>query len=189
MNSLPSINQAGRDMPSQLPGAVGPDRMSFQPGQSQLSCERCKSQELGLQKCSRCKAVFYCVCSLATSIDLSFTYKRQSKDCQISHWKIHKPVCVRPALANEASAGKSAVWGIRLSSKPKLPVPDCFIPELLNLNHPIFILGELCPTTALYGIPLIICSTRMFSRDYDHTDNQPAVYLRIEPHDGFAPFL
>jgi hypothetical protein len=85
------------------------------------------------------------------------------------------------------SENEGAVWGIRLSSNGYLPVIKCFIPELLKANHPIFTVGELCPTTDLYGIPLIICSTRMFSNYYVN-DNQPAVYLRIEPDNGFAPF-
>jgi len=158
-------------MTSQLPGAAGPEKISSQPGQSKLYCEQCKIQQLDLKRCSKCRAVLYC-----------------SKACQIENWKMHKRDCVRRPPANEhitASEGEGTVWGIRLS-RGEFSVSKSFIPELLSPNHPIFTLGELCPTTALYGIPLIICSTRMFSTYYSG-DNQPAVYLRIEPDDGFAP--
>ena len=180
-------------MTSQLPGAAGPDKISSQPGQSKLYCEQCKIQQLDLKRCAKCRAVLYCVRSTKFSIVkvlLTLPSKQhQSKACQIENWKMHKRDCVRRPPVNEhitAPAGEGPVWGIRLSSKGEFPVYKSFIPELFSPDHPIFTLGELCPTTALYGIPLIICSTRMFSRYYSE-DNQPAVFLRIEPHIGLAP--
>ena len=102
----------------------------------------------------------------------------------MAHWKIHKPMC-RALAANE-------VWGIRIrdnsvrvtSDSPAAP----FEHVLLKASHPIFTTGERCPVPQICGFPLIIWSEahhglRMPAKD----DNQPAVYLRIEAHDGFAP--
>ena len=58
----------------------------------------------------------------------------------------------------------------------------------MNIDHPVFKRGELCPVTALFGIPLLIYSAAAERRiDMSGQGNQPAVYLRIEPDNGFAP--
>jgi hypothetical protein len=61
-----------------------------------------------------------------------------------------------------------------------------FVEETFAPNHSIFSRGELCPFTALYGIPVIIFSQAL-SFGLSGDENQPAVYLRIEADDGFAP--
>jgi hypothetical protein len=61
-----------------------------------------------------------------------------------------------------------------------------FVDEKIAPNHPIFTRGELCPLTALYGIPVIIFSEAL-SSNLSGDENQPAVYLRIEVDNGFAP--
>ena len=59
--------------------------------------------------------------------------------------------------------------------------------EKIAPDHPIFTdRGELCPLTVLYGIPVIIFSEAL-SSGLLGAENQPAVYLRIEADDGFAP--
>lgn len=58
----------------------------------------------------------------------------------------------------------------------------------MNIDHLVFKRGELCPVTKLFGIPLLIYSAAVERGiDMPGQGNQPAVYLRIEPHDGFAP--
>ena len=54
-------------------------------------------------------------------------------------------------------------------------------------SHPIFTQGELCPVTAMCGFPLLIYSEAIHGGLPAYENNQPAVYLRIEPDDGFAP--
>ena len=44
-------------------------------------CKTCLKENVKLQKCGRCKSVFYC-----------------SKDCQKKDWKSHKAVCAAPLL-------------------------------------------------------------------------------------------
>ena len=58
------------------------------------SCAFCAAEKTNLSKCSRCRSVFYC-----------------SKECQKSHWKVHKPNC-KPPL--EISA---------VEERPKFPQP------------------------------------------------------------------
>jgi len=60
--------------------------------------------------------------------------------------------------------------------------------ELVQIDHPVFTCGELCPVPELFGIPLLIHSPVVATGiDIKNGDNQPAVYLQIEPKDGFAP--
>jgi hypothetical protein len=60
--------------------------------------------------------------------------------------------------------------------------------KLVQTDHPVFTRGELCPVPELFGIPLLIHSPVIATGiDIENGDNQPAVYLRIEPEDGFAP--
>lgn len=136
-------------------------------------CSKCQFGHNEVSACSKCKTAWYC-----------------SKECQKAHWEIHKPLC-RPYSPNE-------VWGIKLlcdAEKPPSaskdnsgPVPGRFVHELVNTNHPVFKRGELCPVTALFGIPLLIYSAAVERGiDMPGQGNQPAVYLRIEPDNGFAP--
>lgn len=55
------------------------------------NCERTSAEtERTLQRCARCKTVFYC-----------------SRDCQRQHWKIHKRVCKELAPAPAVKGGSS----------------------------------------------------------------------------------
>lgn len=104
----------------------------------------------------------------------------QSKECQADHWKIHKPVC-KPLEAGE-------VWGIKILDNRYQPWSRQFQHVLLEPSHPVFTQGELCPVTAKCGFPLLIWSEAIHGGLPAMENNQPAVYLRIEPDDGFAPF-
>ncbi|OJT09249.1 hypothetical protein TRAPUB_14324 [Trametes pubescens] len=104
----------------------------------------------------------------------------KSKECQAAHWKIHKPVC-KPLEADE-------VWGIKILDNRYQPWSRQFQHVLLEPSHPVFTQGELCPVTAKCGFPLLIWSEAIHGGLPAMENNQPAVYLRIEPHDGFAPF-
>ncbi|KAJ7451209.1 ectomycorrhiza-upregulated zf-MYND domain-containing protein [Mycena galericulata] len=125
-----------------------------------------------LKSCSKCSTVHYC-----------------SKECQTEHWKIHKPMCRR--------LEPDEVWGIKLLCKrelaalPPSPEPDIarrITHILLKKNHPVFGRGDLCPATQAYGFPLLIFSDGVhLGRQSEGSGNQPAVYLRIEVDDGFAP--
>ncbi|KAJ7804277.1 ectomycorrhiza-upregulated zf-MYND domain-containing protein [Mycena leptocephala] len=144
---------------------------------SALFCASCQrgpdvGGDLRLQSCSACSTVLYC-----------------SKECQTEHWKTHKPMC-RQLQPDE-------VWGIKLLSKGELaalpPSPEPDIARriqhiLLKKNHPIFTQGDLCPATQVYGLPLLIFSNGVhLGRQSAGSENQPAVYLRIEVENGLAP--
>lgn len=98
---------------------------------------------------------------------------------------------------NATTAGDSedseGVWGVKLLPVNGIytySVSNLFIAHQFNKRDAIFKLGELCPLTALYGIPIIIFSPRIQLKRHDPNDmeeNQPAVYLRIESDNGFAP--
>ncbi len=83
--------------------------------------------------------------------------------------------------------GPNEVWGIKILDNRHQPWFSQFQHVLLNTSHPIFTKGELCPVTAKCGYPLLIYSDSIHGGLPAQEDNQPAVYLRIEPHDGFAP--
>ncbi|KAF8149434.1 hypothetical protein B0H34DRAFT_733732 [Crassisporium funariophilum] len=153
------------------------------------TCAQCKTQKDVHKRCARCKAIYYC-----------------SKECQIANWKVHKSRClssssdgsgsgasttVIPRHPAAASDGRTpGVWGIRiLSNDSSLPLLEKFVPEeITDPSHPIFKSGELCPATPLYGVPLMILSLNLARLGPRHNaDNQPSVYLRIEPESGFAP--
>jgi hypothetical protein len=75
-----------------------------------------------------------------------------------------------------------------MGSSPTFTGPEArFVPEFFDPSHPIFAYGELCPFTVLYSIPIILYSPTMVRGQDWPEDNQPAVYLRIEPGSGFAP--
>jgi hypothetical protein len=93
----------------------------------------------------------------------------------------------RPYSPNE-------VWGIKLLCEGDLKKMKGtgddrrFQHILVNIKDPVFTRGELCPVTGLVGIPILIYSQAMESgRDNEDGNNQPAVYLRIEADDAFAP--
>ena len=102
----------------------------------------------------------------------------QSKECQVAHWKVHKPIC-RPLQPTE-------VWGIKIMDNSYAPWQNQFKHILLNTSHPVFSRGELCPLTKQCGFPLVIFSQSHNGLVLADHDNQPAVYLRIEL-DGIAP--
>ncbi|KIK56575.1 hypothetical protein GYMLUDRAFT_263528 [Collybiopsis luxurians FD-317 M1] len=130
-------------------------------------CRNCK-QEADAGKswplCKKCESVAYC-----------------SKDCQISDWPIHKPIC-RPRRADET-------WAIRILSNNGIGNEDpmkYFQHELIKDNHPIFSSGgERCPVTQLLGVPLVIHS--MGINKGAPGSNEIAVKLRVETSNGFAP--
>ncbi|KAL7278083.1 hypothetical protein ACG7TL_008053 [Trametes sanguinea] len=103
----------------------------------------------------------------------------QSKECQVAHWKLHKKVC------HPLSDGE--VWGIKILDNRHAPWSRQFQHVLLKPSHPVFTVGELCPVTDICGTPLLIWSERLHGGKRALDDNQPAVYLRIEPDNGFAP--
>jgi hypothetical protein len=87
------------------------------------------------------------------------------------------------------------VWGITILSNREVGILDIsghhkrYRHELVPINHPVFTHGEVCPVPRLFGIPLLIYSQSIaIGREIiADGDNQPAVYLRIEPHNCFAP--
>ncbi|KAJ7221290.1 ectomycorrhiza-upregulated zf-MYND domain-containing protein [Mycena pura] len=141
---------------------------------SEPFCVSCQSErdEGDLKSCSGCSSVRYC-----------------SKKCQTEHWKIHKPMC-RQLQPDE-------VWGIKLlcdrelAARPPSSEPDIarrIQHILLKKNHPVFSRGDLCPATQAYGFPLLMFSDGMhLGRQTEGSQNQPAVYLRIEVGNGLAP--
>jgi len=95
----------------------------------------------------------------------------------------------RPYSPNE-------IWGITILSNRQVGDDSIEEPhkrychELVQADHPVFKRGELCPVTKLYGIPLLVYSQAIAAgRELSDEDegNQLAVFLRIEPNDGFAP--
>ena len=95
--------------------------------------------------------------------------------------------------------GPGDVWGIELLSRGdtrKAGVPEGS-PDgrlrhiLLKQGHPALAKAEVCPATAACGLPVCIFSPVIHmgwsSADDDDDGNQPAVYLRIDVDDGFAP--
>ncbi|KAH9895735.1 hypothetical protein C8Q73DRAFT_448816 [Cubamyces lactineus] len=132
----------------------------------QLSCcSKCGNiPQGGLQACSRCHGATGVYCS---------------KECQASHWKMHKPMC-RPLAEDEA-------WGVKILDNRHAPWPNQFQNVLLKTTHPVFTQGELCPVTEVCGFPLVIWSESIHGGKRALENNQPAVYLRIEAQDAFAP--
>ncbi|KAF4620883.1 hypothetical protein D9613_000063 [Agrocybe pediades] len=146
------------------------------------SCSTCHEEKDNLQVCSKCKETFYC-----------------SKECQVADWKSHKKQCKLPALSNIPASLPTPTaptvplinttgqvgQGVLIKAGKNLPLDQRFSEIFLKHPHPtLMTFGiELCPFTELYNMPIAICQTK-----YPHEDNQPAVYLRIEPSDGFAPF-
>ncbi|KAI0357079.1 hypothetical protein OH77DRAFT_127127 [Trametes cingulata] len=128
-------------------------------------CSKCGgTPATGLMNCSGCHGATGAYCS---------------KECQKAHWKIHKPMC-KPLADDE-------VWGIKILDNRHRPWSRQFQHVLLKASHAIFTRGELCPVTEKCGFPLIIWSEAINGGIPAIENNQPAVYLRIEPHDGFAP--
>ncbi|KAI0344145.1 ectomycorrhiza-upregulated zf-MYND domain-containing protein [Trametopsis cervina] len=130
-------------------------------------CQSCGTSYEVNQRCSRCKTVTYC-----------------SQDCQKKHWTIHKPIC--------RVWSPSEVWAIKVLSSKEAGCPGSMNPAaqfqhfLLNKQHPAFSRAELCTSTKAYGLPLRIYSPAIANGE-EGSGNQLAVYLRIEPDNGFAP--
>uniref|UniRef100_A0A8H8CPL9 Uncharacterized protein n=1 Tax=Psilocybe cubensis TaxID=181762 RepID=A0A8H8CPL9_PSICU len=100
--------------------------------------------------------------------------------------------CQAPSDSEGTTSGSESepVVGIKLLSGDGPFVPRRFVPFQFNRDHDIFRLGEVCPFTELYGVPIILFSplVHLGKREpNDMMDNLPAVYLRIEPRNGFAP--
>ncbi|KAI0808150.1 hypothetical protein C8Q74DRAFT_115596 [Fomes fomentarius] len=128
-------------------------------------CVKCGvTPQDGLQNCSRCHGATGVYCS---------------KECQVTHWKVHKPIC--------RVLSPYDVWGIKILDNDHAPWNNQFHHVYLNNSHPIFTRGELCPLTEQCGFPLIIFSQAHNGMSPATQDNQPAVYLRIEPDNGLAP--
>ncbi|KAI0329505.1 hypothetical protein GY45DRAFT_865256 [Cubamyces sp. BRFM 1775] len=128
-------------------------------------CSKCgKTPPEGLQACSRCHGATGVYCS---------------KECQVAHWKMHKPMCRAPA--------EDEVWGVRILDNRHAPWRNQFQNVLLKTSHPIFTQGERCPVTEVCGFPLVIWSEGHHGGTRALQDNKPAVYLRIEATDGLAP--
>ncbi|CDO68543.1 hypothetical protein BN946_scf184998.g40 [Trametes cinnabarina] len=128
-------------------------------------CSKCgRSPPEGLKACSKCHGATGIYCS---------------KECQVAHWKLHKKIC------HPLSDGE--VWGIKILDNRYAPWSRQFQHVLLKKTHPVFTVGELCPVTDLCGMPLLILSERVHGGHRALNDNQPAVYLRIEPDNALAP--
>ncbi|KDQ60401.1 hypothetical protein JAAARDRAFT_32798 [Jaapia argillacea MUCL 33604] len=136
-------------------------------------CTKCSLSIGEVKSCSRCKgpnAAKYC-----------------SKECQKAHWAIHKPIC-KPYRTDE-------VWGIKILYNDAVPGSDVhdgdvskrFQHVLLKTSHAIFKKGEMCPVPGKIGVPLVIWSEALMGTGLRAPENQAAVYLRIEPHNAFAP--
>ena len=117
--------------------------------------------------------------SLVMHCPLLYIYPTRSRDCQVAHWKVHKPVC-KPLEDNQ-------VLGIKVLDNRYQPWSTQFQHVLLDTSHTIFTQGEMCLLTEQCGLPLMIYSDSIHGGLPAYADNQPAVYLRIEAHDGFAP--
>ncbi|KAI9059409.1 hypothetical protein FKP32DRAFT_1596322 [Trametes sanguinea] len=128
-------------------------------------CSKCGGNPPGgLKACSKCHGATGMYCS---------------RECQVGHWKLHKKVC-HPLTNGE-------IWGIKILDNRHRPWTSQFQYVLLKPSHPVFTIGELCPVPDLCGMPLLIWSQRIHGRQRALDDNQPAVYLRIEPHHALAP--
>ncbi|KAI0654328.1 hypothetical protein C8Q70DRAFT_926031 [Cubamyces menziesii] len=128
-------------------------------------CSKCgKTPAEGLKACSKCHGA---------------TGKYCSRECQVAHWKMHKPMC-HPLADDE-------VWAIRILDNRHGPWRKRFQNVLLKATHSVFTQGELCPVTAICGFPLLIWSERHHGGTRALADNKLAVYLRIEPTNAFAP--
>ncbi|PPQ92967.1 hypothetical protein CVT25_000168 [Psilocybe cyanescens] len=172
------------------------------------TCERCKTTT-ALKRCSRCKSASYCSkecqtadwkthkrnCEQLSGSDASIPPAQNrgsqgdGKDSGLTPAAASVPISIPKSLA-ENTIDSEAVWGVKLLPGRYPFDPKRFISWQFNKDHEIFKRGELCPFTALYKIPIIIFSPRIHLGVHDPSDmedNQPAVYLRIEPHDGFAP--
>ncbi|KAF9523473.1 hypothetical protein CPB83DRAFT_862750 [Crepidotus variabilis] len=119
------------------------------------------------KKCSICSEVYYC-----------------SSECQHANWPQHKVSCKVSVVRLRPSGG--AYWDKNI---PQVPHRERFVEEKLERTHAIFKKGELCPLTEFYGHPILIYCPLIHSKVTDRPmgDNELAVYLRIEPSDGFAP--
>ncbi|KAF8868306.1 ectomycorrhiza-upregulated zf-MYND domain-containing protein [Mucidula mucida] len=133
-------------------------------------CVSCRQPVETLKSCSTCIANLYC-----------------SKECQKNHWPVHKRTCRAP----------DEVLGIKLLCNREIPpsangsdnLEQRIQQVVLKKNHhPIFRLGDVCPATARYGLPLLVLSDWIHQRKAaGGCENQPAVYMRIDVDSGLAP--
>ncbi|KAL0071139.1 hypothetical protein AAF712_001698 [Marasmius tenuissimus] len=134
-------------------------------------CNRTASEATGqLQRCSRCKAAYYC-----------------GQACQKRSWKSHKKICKdSPDLRfSEPSEG---IPGVRLLGGFNSP----FWPEakVISPNHPVWTKGSVSPVSQIVGVPLLIYreleELELESPNDPNRDNQAATFLMIDPQTGFA---
>lgn len=135
------------------------------------ACEICGCKTKN--RCGRCQSTFYC-----------------TRAHQAEAWKQHKSSCNPPAPETNVHSSSQAqppssvtIKGVKLDG----PWTEVDIDE----NDPIWTQGTLCPVPHIFGVPLIIWrhirrDPLSFPRD-KKLDNQPATWLMIDPHTGFAP--
>ncbi|KAI0667388.1 hypothetical protein C8Q78DRAFT_1071839 [Trametes maxima] len=90
-------------------------------------------------------------------------------------WRCHGTTgayCVRAQLVCRPLADDE-LWGIKI-------LDSRFEPWTWQFEH-------LCLATAQYGFPFVTWSEAIHGGLPAMDDNQSAVYLRTEPHDGFGP--
>ncbi|KDR67771.1 hypothetical protein GALMADRAFT_231682 [Galerina marginata CBS 339.88] len=174
-------------------------------------CAQCKSPN-DLKRCSRCRSVSYCSkqcqianwkshkpqCEPVSGSDLTESPPARSQGPQ-SQGKSTAPLVdatLKSSLSSptQRTDPEAVIWGVKILpneySKTNA-TKDLFISSHFKLDHPIFTRGELCPLTVLSGIPIVLYSPLLMGGSFDPkevmSENQPAVYLRIEAHNGFAP--
>ncbi|KAJ3499524.1 hypothetical protein NLJ89_g10094 [Agrocybe chaxingu] len=180
---------------------------SYQPSppDTQSTCAFCNKPSDDLKRCGGCRSVYYCVLQGVPAFPLEETQARMRDSCFALRWQgrsvpgrhckaaLHQnqdgkdiPTESPPSIPRALTTpSQDVVVGVKIldNDAAKTNLEKRFAAEIFKPDHPIFARGELCPLTAVYGIPIILHRTR-----FPYSDNQPAVYLRIEASDGFAPF-
>ncbi|KAF9476093.1 hypothetical protein BDN70DRAFT_882865 [Pholiota conissans] len=173
---------------------------------STQSCAQCQSNS-NLQVCSKCGSVSYCnkECEAAHRE----THKRSCEPLSASDATQNAAQhngSEAAARVDEIQDGRdpkplptnpNQIWGVKLNHDRASNEQLRFVPEFFEPSHPIFNSRELCPFTKLYDIPIILFSPTMARGEPCFetrggkkvgATNKPAVFLHIEPRDGFASF-
>ena len=148
-----------------------------------FSCSKSRTEE-EMQRCARCKSVWYCVRTSPSHLCFSFHVLSQSRECQVAHWKVHKPFCKEAADPNvPAMAVIVPCEGEKTSG--------LFHTVQLHTTHEIHRLGSLSPISQLVGLPIVLfrhLGTDAFATPNNPSlDNRIATHLMIDPDTGFAP--